>query len=144
MTAPSRLLINIDVADLETAIAFYHDGLGFDFKRRLFGGAVAEMALGNTEIFLIEREPGSEAVSGLPIVRDYGRHWTPVHLDLIVEDLEAAIERAVKAGAVPPTKTGDYDWGAIAPMADPFGNGFCLLRFKGRGYDGVVVETPTQ
>jgi predicted enzyme related to lactoylglutathione lyase len=30
------------------------------------------------------------------------------------------------------------EWGRIANMADPFGNGFCLIEFIGRGYDEIV------
>jgi hypothetical protein len=31
--------------------------------------------------------------------KDFGRHWTPIHLDFVVDDLDAAVERAVSAGA---------------------------------------------
>jgi hypothetical protein len=31
----------------------------------------------------------------------------------------------------------------MARMADPFGHGFCLLQFKGRGYD-EIVEAPAR
>jgi hypothetical protein len=30
-------------------------------------------------------------------------------------------------------------WGRIANLSDPFGNGFCLLQFTGRGYDAIAV-----
>jgi hypothetical protein len=26
----------------------------------------------------------------------------------------------------------------LALLADPFGNGFCLLQFTGRGYDAIA------
>ncbi len=26
----------------------------------------------------------------------------------------------------------------LAILADPFGNGFCLLEFRGRGYDELI------
>jgi hypothetical protein len=29
----------------------------------------------------------------------------------------------------------------LALMADPFGNGFCLVQFLGRGYDEIADET---
>jgi len=38
-----RLLVNIDVDNLEKAIEFYGGGLGLVLKRRLFDGTVAEM-----------------------------------------------------------------------------------------------------
>jgi len=30
-------------------------------------------------------------------------------------------------------------FGQIAVLSDPFGNGFCLLEFAGRGYDEVAT-----
>ena len=39
-----QLYVNIDVDDVDRAIAFYTSGLGLTLARRLFGGAVAEMA----------------------------------------------------------------------------------------------------
>jgi predicted enzyme related to lactoylglutathione lyase len=31
-----------------------------------------------------------------------------------------------------------HAWGRLALLADPFGNGFCLLQFTGRGYDEIA------
>jgi predicted enzyme related to lactoylglutathione lyase len=31
-----------------------------------------------------------------------------------------------------------HKWGRIANMADPFGNGFCLIEFIGRGYGEIA------
>ena len=30
-------------------------------------------------------------------------------------------------------------WGRIALLADPFGNGFCLVEFSARGYDAIAL-----
>lgn len=136
----SEVLINVDVPDLRAGILFYQAGLGFARKRRLFEGTVAEMTLGGTRIFLIEKKSGSPAVAGTALTRDYANHWTPVHLDIVIDDLDAAVARAVGAGAEPPTAVGRHDWGDIATLRDPFGHGFCLIAFKGRGYDGVETE----
>ena len=35
----------------------------------------------------------------------------------------------------------DRDYGRIAYMADPFGNGFDLIEFSGTGYDGIARRT---
>ena len=70
--------------------------------------------------------------------RDYGRHWTPVHLDIAVDDLDAALARAIAAGAVAEGAPQDNPWGRIAALADPFGHGFCLIEFRGRGYDEIA------
>ena len=31
-------------------------------------------------------------------------------------------------------------WGRLAVLADPFGHGFCLLEFRGRGYDEMLTD----
>jgi hypothetical protein len=33
-----------------------------------------------------------------------------------------------------------HEWGRIANMADPFGNGFCLIEFIERGYDEIIAN----
>lgn len=133
-----RLLINIDVPDLPAGIAFYEAGLGFRLRRRLFAGAVAELERDGARVFLIRAAPGSEAVPDRPARRDYADHWTPVHLDLVVEDLDAAIGRAIAAGAAPARPASAHAWGRLAPLRDPFGHGFCLVAFAGAGYDLVA------
>jgi len=60
-----------------------------------------------------------------------------VHLDFAVEDISIAVERAVRAGATLEGPVQTHPWGHVATMSDPFGNGFCLIQFLGRGYDDV-------
>ena len=61
-----------------------------------------------------------------------------MHLDVVVEDIDAAIARAVAAGAVQEKPTATQAWGRLALMADPFGHGFCFVQFLGRGYDALL------
>ncbi len=124
------VLINLDVPDLAHAERFYTEGLGFRIGRR-FDGFV-ELLGASVPLYLLER-PNESTTAGA--IRDYRRHWTPVHLDIVVDDLRAAIDRAVQAGAVVETAPSEAAWGRIAVLADPFGHGFCLLQFQGRGYD---------
>ncbi|TVV77205.1 VOC family protein [Sphingomonas solaris] len=121
-----RLLVNIDVPDLAAAEAFYTQGLGFVPGRR-FGTAVTELTGGETPLYLIARPE-----------RDYARHWTPMHLDLVVDDLEAAAAQAEAAGAVPEGGLCSAGYGRIATFADPFGHGFCLIQFSAEGYDAIA------
>lgn len=47
---------------------------------------------------------------------------------------EDAVERAVSTGARLEDAVEERAWGRLARMADPFGHGFCILQFKGKGY----------
>ena len=133
-----RVLVNIDVDDLERAIEFYRAAFGLHLGRRLFDGSVAEMRGASSMIYLLAKPAGSPTSRQASSVRDYHRHWTPVHLDFEVEDIGTAVERAVAAGARLEDETRSFSWGQLAPLSDPFGHGFCLLRFSGRGYDAVA------
>lgn len=128
----------IDVDDMERAITFYTRGLGLEVGRRFDAGWV-ELVGSTIPIDLLARPGGTSANPrpGAP-ERSYHRHWTPVHLDFAVDDLDAAIERAVAAGAVAEGEVGSFPWGRIARLSDPFGHGFCMLEFRGRGYDELT------
>lgn len=133
-----QFLINIDVDDLDRAIAFYRDAFGLRVGRRLGAGAV-EMLGGNAPMYLLENAPGTPAAGSVSQMRRYERHWTPLHLDMVVDDVEAAVEKAVAAGATLESEIRVNKWGAIAGLSDPFGHGFCLLEFRGRGYDEICT-----
>src|SRR5207302_1875624 len=77
----------IEVADLERGIAFYRDGLGLALKRRLGPGWV-ELDGGNLPIFLLGNRAPIAELGALRAERNFARHWTPVHLDFIVADLD--------------------------------------------------------
>ena len=133
-----KLLINIDVDDLEKGVAFYQGAFGLKLRRRLFDGTVAEMTGTSSNVYLLSKPSGSSASPQVSLPRDYRRHWTPVHLDFEVEDIEGAVHRALSAGAKLEDKIQTFPWGRIAKMSDPFGHGFCILQFIGGGYDEVL------
>ncbi len=137
-----ELLVNIDVDDLERGIRFYVDGLGLKPGRRLGPGA-REMLGASSPIYLLANRGGTRPFVRATSRRDYGRHWTPVHLDFAVEDLQAAVDRALSAGGRLEGQIEERVWGRLARMADPFGHGFCLLQFKDRGYD-EIVDAPSE
>lgn len=132
-----HLLVNIDVDDLERAVAFYTTALDLRVERRLFDGAVAELVGASARIHLLTKAAGTSPSAGVSSIRDYRRHWTPVHLDFEVDDASAAVTRAVAAGAKLEGEIRSFDWGRIAVMSGPFGHGFCLIQFSGRGYDAA-------
>ena len=133
----SGLLVNVDVDDLERGTRFYCDGLGLRVGRRFEGWI--ELVGAQAPIYLLPKAAGSEAFPN-GTKRSYARHWTPVHLDFVVEDIGAAMKRALAAGATLEADVATHPYGKLALMADPFGNGFCLLEFTGRGYDEITLR----
>jgi predicted enzyme related to lactoylglutathione lyase len=132
------LRVCIDVDDLDRAVAFYERALGLSAGRRL-GDEWVELIGAPVPLDLLAKPPGTAALpSGTRALRDYERHWTPLHLDVVVDDLDAAVRRATDAGAKLERAAEPKPWGRIALLADPFGHGFCLLEFRGRGYDEVL------
>ena len=132
------LRIVIDVDDLDDGIAFYTRALGFTLARRDLEWA--ELLGGPCPVDLLAKPPGTVALPrGTRALRDYERHWTPVHLDVVVQDVDAAVDRAVTAGATLEAGPETRAWGRIAILGDPFGHGFCLIEFRGRGYDEVLA-----
>jgi PhnB protein len=135
---PIELLVNIDVENLDRAIEFYARAFDLQLGRQL-SEDVVEMVGASAPIYLLAKSAGSFAAVGTSQRRDYSRHWTPVHLDLVVPDIGAAVQKAVASGARLESEIQTDNWGRIANMADPFGNGFCLIEFIGRGYDEIVI-----
>ena len=133
-----ELLVNIDVDDLAKGIAFYETALGLRVGRRFAFGV--ELLGASSVIYLLVKDEGTRASPMSADLRRYRRHWTPVHLDVVVDDVGEAVGRALQAGA---TLEGDirvHEWGQIATMADPFGNGICVLQFLNRGYDEIALR----
>jgi lactoylglutathione lyase len=133
----SGLLVNIDAEDLDRATQFYCAALGLRVGRR-FDGSV-EVLGAAAPIYLLANAAGTEPFPKSNEKRHYRRHWTPVHLDFAVSSLEQSLSRARAAGASVESGIETHAWGRIAKLADPFGNGFCLLEFTGRGYDEIAV-----
>jgi predicted enzyme related to lactoylglutathione lyase len=132
-----ELLVNLDVDNLEMAIAFY--GAVFDLKvGRRFGAGAAEMLGSSAPIYLLAKAAGTPVSSTTTERRSYERHWTPVHLDFVVDDIESAVQRAIAGGAHLEGAIATHNWGCLALMADPLGNGFCFVQFLGAGYDEIA------
>jgi predicted enzyme related to lactoylglutathione lyase len=130
-------LVNIDVPDMERGIDFYTAALGLNVGRRFDGGFI-ELLGGDAPIYLLEKKAGTTIGPAGGDVRRYERHWSPVHLDIVVHDMEDAIARAVAAGAAQEGETRDAPYGRLAMFADPFGHGFCLIEFNEAGYDALI------
>lgn len=128
------LLVNIDVPDLARAEAFYTQAFDLSVTRR-FGDGGVELSGLPAKIYLLVKPEGSVGAGNQK--RSYARHWSPVHLDIVVDDVEAALKKALAAGAGAEGEIRTANWGRIVTIADPFGHGLCLLQFLGRGYDEI-------
>ncbi len=129
-----NIIINIDVPELDPAIRFYTEALGLSHTRTL-DDDTAELRGAAATLYLLRKDPGSAAVKASAVSRDYSRHWTPVHFDLVVDDVDAAAKRALAAGAR--QETGHVDWrgSRCISLSDPFGHGFCFIQFENGTYE---------
>ena len=93
------------------------------------GRTWVELAGAQAPIHLLAR-PGPD--------KDFSRHRTLVHLDFAVDDLDAAVERAIAAGGTH-ERTDDYPglW-RLAAFADPAGNGVDLIQAEPGAYDKLT------
>ena len=132
-----RLLLNIDVPDIESGVEFYTAAWGLEVGRR-FDKDFVELLGAEAPIYLLAKAAGTAIGPAGGDTRRYGRHWTPVHPDFAVDDLDPAIARAMAAGAVQEGETCEAPYGRLAMFADPFGHGFCLIQFNEDGYDALL------
>ncbi|MFK7995139.1 MAG: VOC family protein [Granulosicoccus sp.] len=121
-----KLSISIDVPDLVEGESFYVKALGCK-KLRTQGDKMIVLSTDNAEIYLQERSEGTVAVKNSKITRTYERHWTPVHVDFLREDVNEVVAKVKELGGQ--HEGGESgDWGSIAHCVDPFGNGFCIIN----------------
>jgi predicted enzyme related to lactoylglutathione lyase len=130
-------LVNLDVDDLEKAVGFYSSAFGLKVGRR-FGTFGVEMLGSSVPIYLLVKSRGTRASDTTSQPRSYERHWTPVHLDFVIDEIQPVVQRAIAAGARLEQPITATKWGKLALMADPFGHGFCFIEFLGRGYDEIA------
>jgi predicted enzyme related to lactoylglutathione lyase len=128
-----RMLINIDVPDLDEAVTFYRAAVGLTLSR-VIDGDVAELVGASCVLYLLRKDAGSVVSSIATATRKYTRHWTPVHIDFVVDNIEEAAKRAICAGAKQECECVDWMGSKCITFSDPFGHGFCLIEFIGETY----------
>jgi len=126
----------IEVNDAVRGIEFYCQGLGLTLRRRLSPRWI-ELAGANVPLFLLANPPDVADLGSTKVPRTYERHWTPVHLDFVVSELDTTVSRLLSFGGSLDRVINLREYGRFANMADPFGNGFDLIEFSGSGYDAV-------
>ncbi len=121
-----KISVSIDVSNLKEAETFYVEALGCK-KVRDQGSDMVVLSVENSDIYLQEKESGTKPLVSSNVLRNYDRHWTPVHLDFLCDNVDEVVLKILKFGGL--HEGGDSgDWGSIAYCADPFGNGFCLIN----------------
>ncbi len=144
--------IGLTVTDIQTAERFLVNGLGAEFiyetlnaDQPLFKGRDVEIAIGLPEgtvlnvirMYKMQHGPGIELFQYMhceqrPAARCCDQGWQ--HVALYVDDMQAAIDRAVSAGgellAVP--------WDLTRAESGP-GNRFCMIRAP----FGAIIELIT-
>jgi predicted enzyme related to lactoylglutathione lyase len=113
--------ICIDVDDVDRAVEFYGRGLGLTVVEH--EPDWAQVKLGDQTFWIMKIPAGPQG----QISRDYRRHWTPVHLDFTVEDIDEAVKRAVEAGGKLEGEIQHGPKGGLANLVDPSGNGVDLV-----------------
>src|SRR5258708_24979989 len=131
------LLVTGDVDDLWKGIAFYQGAIGLQIGRRL-GSFGVEMLGASSAIYLLRKPDGTRPSAEADDVRRYRRHWTPIHLDFVVPDIVAAVDRAIDAGATIEGEIRTQNWGRIAQMADPYGHDICFTYSLARCYHEIA------
>ncbi|MCW5724945.1 MAG: VOC family protein [Maricaulaceae bacterium] len=128
MTAtPQTLTAHLIVKNAARALDFYRDAFGAEELFRLVepSGKVghAEMRIGATGFMLADEYPDFGALGPASI------GGTPVKFRLEVADAQAAMTRAVKAGAVEVRPLKDEFYGDRTGMvADPFGHHWFIAQ----------------
>ena len=122
-----KLEICIDVDDVDRAIEFYGQGIGLTVLEH--HSEWAKLELDEQIIWIMKIAAGQSG----PISRDYRRHWTPIHFDFVVDDVDKAVGRALAAGGHLDREinrqTEPGGSGAdVANLSDPAGNGIDLIQ----------------
>jgi uncharacterized glyoxalase superfamily protein PhnB len=111
------------------AIEFYKRAFGATEGGRMPGpdGLImhAELRIGDSPLFLMDESPATGSKSPLAL------GGSPFVIHLYVEDVDAAFERATKAGAKVVLPLADQFWGDRYGMViDPFGHHWSLATHK--------------
>jgi len=117
------------LSDAGEAIAFYKKALGAEEVMRMDGPGDkvhhAEISIGDSRIMLADEHPDIQALSPKTV------GGSPVSIHLYVEDVDAAVERAVTAGAKLIRPVLDQFYGdRVGGIEDPFGYRWFIATHK--------------
>jgi catechol 2,3-dioxygenase-like lactoylglutathione lyase family enzyme len=81
----TKISVCIDVLEMEKAIQFYTEALCFklvEIKKQY-----TELLADGITVYLSENAAGTNPLITGQSTRNYERHWTPIHLDVHVSDI---------------------------------------------------------
>jgi predicted enzyme related to lactoylglutathione lyase len=118
--------VSIDVPQLDDGIRFYGSVFGFVEIARPFP-TMAVLDANNLTVCMHERAGGTRSSAEGAELRRYERHWTPVHLDLHVHELDAVLSKVRAEGGAVESEFRTQGPRPVAFCSDPFGSGFCVI-----------------
>lgn len=119
------------IKDAAKAIEFYKKAFGAEelIRMPMPDGRLmhACIRIGDSQIMLVDEFPEFDCGGGSP-QKLQGAHAT---MHIFVEDVDAAFDRAVKAGATPKMPVADMFWGdRYGVVVDPFGQPWSIATHK--------------
>ncbi len=127
--------LSLYVRDQNISTGFYKSVLGFPPRLNVPG--MTEFQLSDHAILGLMPEKGIARLLGDAVIRPEEQNAPPrSELYLVLEDLDAAVDRAIRAGAVELSRASDRDWGHRAGYyRDPDGHVLALAEVTGKGKD---------
>ena len=120
------------------AEAFYVAAFGLKLGRRFGAGGVELLGLSSPIYLLVKarRQRRVAATGRRATIAATGRRSISTSSFTISRRRSRAPSRPARRSKSPVKSA---NWGKLALMADPFGHGFCLIEFVGRGYDEIAT-----
>ncbi len=118
--------VSIDVPSLDQGLHFYREVFGFVETARPFP-TMAIVDANNVTVCMHEKAAGTKSSSAGTATRHYDRHWTPVHLDIHVVDIDAVLAKVKAQGGTIEMEFRNQGPMPVGFCCDPFGNGFCVI-----------------
>ncbi len=119
-----KATVSIDVSDMAKAVTFYVEALGCQFKKK-YADNWQVVSVGTLDLHIQEKAAGS--IGAADDKRTYRRQWTLEHLGFIGDDIDPVWAEIERHGGTVEKKTFS-EIADLANCADPFGNGFDLIR----------------
>jgi hypothetical protein len=80
----------------------------------------------------LDARGGAEPVLNFQPVTEPKRGKTRIHVDLVVDDIDAGAATVLSLGGRSLDERHDYAEGVVMVMADPEGNEFCITQYYGQ------------